>query len=65
MLIVDRDAIPNDDQLVIISANEELIISRYDQDVNSISHEPSNCTQSQAIKLSIWGTVTYVISKQA
>ena len=65
ILIVDRDAIPNDDQLVIISANEELIISRYDQDVNSISHEPSNCTQSQAIKLSIWGTVTYVISKQA
>jgi hypothetical protein len=49
MLIVDRDAIPNDDQLVIISTNEDLIISRYDEEM----------------KLSIWGTVTYVISKQA
>lgn len=65
MLIVDRDEIPKDDQLVIISANDELIISRYDQDAISITYEPSHFTQTQAVRSSIWGTVTYVISKQA
>ena len=63
LLIVDRHANPVDNQLVIISANDELIISRYS--------DSSDCTPSKlpeaidtVTNLHIWGAVTYIICKQ-
>jgi hypothetical protein len=63
LLIVDRHAMPENNQLVIISANDELIISRYS--------DSSNCTPSKlpeaigtVTNLHIWGVVTYIICKQ-
>jgi len=65
MLIVDRDAAPYDGQLVIVSVDEEFIISRYDKHLICASYSLSEYPQTQAIMPSVWGTVTYVISKQA
>jgi hypothetical protein len=63
LLIVDRHATPADDQLVIISANDELIISRYSDEPDRI---PSKLPEAidTVTKLHIWGAVTYIICKQ-
>jgi hypothetical protein len=63
LLIVDRHATPHDNQLVIISANDELIISRYG---DSSDCTPSNLPEAieNVTSLSIWGVVTYSICKQ-
>jgi SOS-response transcriptional repressor LexA len=63
LLIVDRRATPHNNQLVIISANDELIISRYSEQSN---RTPSNLPEAieNVTSLSIWGVVTYIISKQ-
>jgi SOS-response transcriptional repressor LexA len=63
LLIVDRHASPADNQLVIISANEDLIISRFSSRVSCIT-----ATLPEQLKnvtnLPIWGVVTYSICKQ-
>ena len=63
LLIVDRRATPHDNQLVIISINDELIISRFSSRVSCIT-----ATLPEQLKnvtnLPIWGVVTYSISKQ-
>ncbi len=63
LLIVDRHAMPANNQLVIISANDELIISRYS---DSSDCTPSNLPEAIATvtNLHIWGLVTYIICKQ-
>lgn len=63
LLIVDRDATPHNNQLVIISANDELIISR-DSDLSDST--PSNLPEAidTVTKLHIWGVVTYIIHRQ-
>ena len=63
LLIVDRHAMPANNQLVIISANDELIISRY-SDLSD--HTPSNLPEAieTVPSLPIWGAVTYSICKQ-
>jgi len=63
LLIVDRHATPADNQLVIISANDELIISRYcEQSNHTLSKLPEAI--DTVTKLNIWGVVTYIICKQ-
>ncbi len=63
LLIVDRHASPADNQLVIISANDELIISRYSEQFN---RTPSKLPEAleNVTSLSIWGVVTYSIRRQ-
>ena len=63
LLIVDRHATPTDNQLVIISANNELIISRFS---DSSDYPPSKLPEAidTVTKLHIWGVVTYIICKQ-
>jgi SOS-response transcriptional repressor LexA len=63
LLIVDRRATPVDNQLVIISANDELIISRYS---DSSDRKYSNLPEAveTVTNLHIWGVVTYIICKQ-
>ena len=63
LLIVDRDATPADNQLVIISANDELIISRYSEQSD---RTPSKLPEAieNVTKLHIWGKVTYIICRQ-
>ncbi len=63
LLIVDRHASPADNQLVIISANDELIISRYS---DSSDRTPSNLPEAveTVTNLHIWGVVTYSICKR-
>jgi SOS-response transcriptional repressor LexA len=63
LLIVDRHATPADDQLVIISANDELIISRYSDEPDRISSKLPEAIDT-VTKLHIWGAVTYIICKQ-
>ena len=63
LLIVDREAIPHPDQLVIVLANDELRISRQlnhsIQTHSKVTDEIDNVT-----KLHIFGVVTYIICKQ-
>ena len=63
LLIVDRHATPADNQLVIISANDDLIISRFSNRVSCIT-----ATLPEQLKnvtnVPIWGVVTYSICKQ-
>lgn len=63
LLIVDREAVPNADQLVIVLANDELLISRHkDQLIPThlkVTDEIDNVT-----KLHLYGVVTYIICKQ-
>jgi hypothetical protein len=63
LLIVDRHATPADNQLVIISANDDLIICRFNNCVSCIT-----ATLPEQLKnvtnLPIWGVVTYSISKR-
>jgi SOS-response transcriptional repressor LexA len=63
LLIVDRHATPHDNQLVIVSANDELIISRYS---DSSDRTPSKLPEAieNVPSLPIWGAVTYSICKQ-
>ncbi len=63
LLIVDRHAMPANNQVVIISANDELIISSYS---NSSDRTSSNLPEAieTVTSLSIWGVVTYSICKQ-
>jgi hypothetical protein len=63
LLIVDRHATPHDNQLVIISINDELIICRY-SDLSD--RTPSNLPEAidNVTNLHIWGVVTYIICKQ-
>lgn len=64
LLIVDRDAAPADNQLVIISANGDLVISRFGTSAASGLPNPSNVPENDRRTLFIWGIVTYIISKQ-
>ena len=63
LLIVDREAVPYADQLVIVLENDELVISRYlnhsIQTHSKVTDEIDNVT-----KLHIFGVVTYIICKQ-
>ena len=63
LLIVDRHATPADNQLVIISANDNLIISRFSKGAfcifATLPEQLKNVTN-----LPIWGVVTYSISKR-
>lgn len=63
LLIVDRHASPADNQLVIISRNDKLIISRYS---DSSDCTPSNLPEAieTVTNLHAWGVVTYIICKQ-
>jgi SOS-response transcriptional repressor LexA len=63
LLIVDRQATPANNKLVIISANDELIISRY---CDSSERTASNLPEAidTVTNLHIWGVVTYSICKQ-
>jgi len=64
LLIVDREATPADNQLVIISANYDLIIRRFnDKPVNTPSNL-ADASENGSIDLPIWGVVTYIIQKQ-
>ncbi len=62
LLIVDREAVPNTDQLVIVLANDELLISRYE---NQLIHTHSKVTDEidNVTKLHLYGVVTYIICK--
>ncbi len=64
MVIVDRDAKPANNQLVIISANDDLIISRFSALASSTPPNLSDDTENGSIDLPIWGVVTYIIRKQ-
>ncbi len=63
LLIVDREAVPNTDQLVIVLANDELLVSRYENQLipthSKVTDEIDNVT-----KLHLYGVVTYIICKQ-
>lgn len=63
LLIVDREAIPQPDQLVIVLVNDELRISRQlnhsIQTYSKVTEEIDNVTN-----LHIFGVVTYIICKQ-
>jgi len=63
LLIVDLQAVPNTDQLVIVLANDELFISRYKDQLiythSKVTEEIDNVTN-----LHIFGVVTYIICKQ-
>ena len=64
LLIVDRDAPPADNQLVIISANDDLIIRRFNALASSTPPNLTDDTENGSIDLPIWGVVTYIIRKQ-
>ncbi len=64
LLIVDRDAPPADNQLVIISANDDLIIRRFGASASNTPANLADGTENGSINLSIWGVVTYIIRKQ-
>ena len=64
MLIVERDAAPENNQLVIISANDDLIISRFSASAFNIPPNLSDDTENGSVALPIRGVVTYIIQKQ-
>jgi hypothetical protein len=63
LLIVDREAVPNLDQLVIVLANEELLISQY-KDQLIYTHSKVTDEIDNVTKLHLYGVVTYIICKQ-
>lgn len=65
LLIVDRAAIPQTNQLVITSTNDVLAISRYSEQQSPYQSNCSEVTDHQTNLLFIWGAVTYIISKQS
>jgi SOS-response transcriptional repressor LexA len=64
LLIVDRDTPPADNQLVIISANDDLIISRLSASASNTPPNLADDPENGSILLHIWGAVTYIIRKQ-
>ena len=64
LLIVDREASPSDNQLVVISANGDLIVSRYSKSASNTQSNLSDGTENGGVGLPIWGVVTYIIQKQ-
>ncbi len=64
LLIVDRATNPVDGQLVIISANNELQISRHNLQEAQASPNLSDAPEIGCKSLPIWGAVTYIIRKQ-
>ncbi len=64
LLIVDCEASPSDNQLVIISANDDLIVSRFSRSSSNTPSNLSDDTENGSITLPIWGVVTYIIQKQ-
>jgi SOS-response transcriptional repressor LexA len=64
LLIVDRDAMPADNQLVIISANDDLIIRRLSASASNTPLNLADDPENGSIDLPIWGVVTYIIQKQ-
>ena len=64
LLIVDLDAQPANNQLVIISASYALIISRRSTYAPNTSPNLSDDPENGSINLPIWGVVTYIIRKQ-
>ena len=64
LLIVDRDAEPANNQLVIISANDDLIIRRFSASASNTPPNLADDPENGSILLHIWGTVTYIIRKQ-
>jgi SOS-response transcriptional repressor LexA len=64
LLIVDRDAQPENSQLVIISANDDLIIRHFSSNSTNTPPNLADGTENGSILLHIWGVVTYIIRKQ-
>jgi hypothetical protein len=64
LLIVDRDAMPADNQLVITSANVDLIIRRFGASASNTPPNLADDPENGSIDLPIWGVVTYIIRKQ-
>ena len=64
LLIVDRDAMPADNQLVIISANDDLIICRLSASASNTPPNLADDPENGSIDLPIWGIVTYISRKQ-
>lgn len=64
LLIVDRDAEPADNQLVITSANVDLIIRRFSASASNTPPNLADDPENGSIDLPIWGVVTYIIQKQ-
>ena len=64
LLIVDRDAMPADNQLVINSANDDMIIRRFSASALNTPPNLADDPENGSILLHIWGAVTYIIRKQ-
>ena len=64
LLIVDRDTPPADNQLVIISANDDMIIRRFSPSASNTPPNLADDPENGSIDLPIWGVVTYIIRKQ-
>ena len=64
LLIVDLDAQPANNQLVIISANGDLIIRRFRASGFNTPPNLADDPENGSIDLPIWGVVTYIIRKQ-
>lgn len=64
LLIVDRATNPADGQLVILSTNYELQISRHNSQEAKTSSNLSGAPEIERKSLPIWGAVTYIIRKQ-
>ena len=64
LLIVDRAALPADKQLVIITINNELQISRHDLQNSTAWPNLSDAPKIGCKSLPIWGVVPYIIRKQ-
>jgi hypothetical protein len=64
LLVVDREASPSDNQLIVVLANDNLIVSRFSQFSSNPQANLSDDTENGSITLPIWGVVTYIIQKQ-
>ena len=64
LLIVDRATNPADGQLVILSTNNALQISRHNSQEAKTSSNLSGAPEIERKSLPIWGAVTYIIRKQ-
>ena len=64
LLVVDRAVHPADQQLIIISTNNELKIGRHHFEVANTAINLPDAPENEIKPLPIWGTVTYIIRKQ-